>query len=276
MSCVFNKQLLLVLAMSLTASISAASTATLAPDFVLRADLQRVAAQRIYFGHQSVGANLLEGIRELAAQVGVPIQIAEVKSASDINRPLLGHGFVGENGDPIGKLSSFEQAMGSSANSLNVAIVKFCYVDFTPDTDVKALFASYRSTVNSIKARNPATTIIHITAPLTDVQVGPKAFVKRLFGRAPYGVLENLRRQEYNSLLRQTYQGREPIFDLAQIESTAPDGTASTVEWSGNKIPKLSAVYTDDGGHLNLRGRLHAARELISVLASPSGQRERQ
>jgi len=267
MSCEFVRQLLAVLAMSLTTSVGAATAAALAPDVVLRTDLQRIATQRIYFGHQSVGGNVLEGIRELAVQAGVPIQITEVKSANEITQPVMGHRFVGVNGNPIEKLKSFDQAMGFNANSLNVAMVKFCYVDFTPDTDVKALFASYRSTMDSIKARNPRITIVHITAPLTDVQTGPKALIKRLLGRVPYGVLENTRRQEYNSLLRQAYQGREPIFDLAQIESTEPDGTASTTEWNGNRIPKLTAAYTDDGGHLNSIGRQRAARELIKLLA---------
>jgi hypothetical protein len=268
MNGMFGRQVLAVLVMSLTAIVSPAAMATLAPDVALRSDLQRIAAQSIYFGHQSVGVNLLEGIRELAVEAGVPIQIAEVNSASDIRQPMLGHRFVGENGNPIGKLKSFEQAIGYSKNSLNLVMVKFCYVDFTPDTDVKAVFSSYRSTMDSIKAKNPGMTIIHITTPLTDVQVGPKAFIKRLLGRAPYGVLENMRRHEYNTLLRQAYQSREPIFDLAQLESTAPDGTASTAEWNGTKFPKLTAAYTDDGGHLNSQGRLRASRELVAILAS--------
>jgi len=37
----------------------------------LRADLERISRERIYFGHQSVGANLLQGMEELAAGAGV-------------------------------------------------------------------------------------------------------------------------------------------------------------------------------------------------------------
>ncbi len=33
--------------------------------------------ERIYFGHQSVGANLLQGVAELAAEEGVPIRIPD-------------------------------------------------------------------------------------------------------------------------------------------------------------------------------------------------------
>lgn len=48
-------------------------------------------------------------------------------------------------------------------------------------------------------------------------------------------------------------------FQCLCVESTAPDGTAETF---------VVASYTDDGGHLNSTGKLHAARELIYVLAS--------
>jgi hypothetical protein len=109
---------------------------------------------------------------------------------------------------------------------------------------------------------------VHVTAPLTIVSGGLKASLKKLFGLAPYGIIENMRREEYNTLLRQTYQGREPIFDLARVESTALNGVAVSVEWKGSVVPVLDSVYTDDGGHLNTVGKLRAARELISVLAS--------
>jgi lysophospholipase L1-like esterase len=110
-----------------------------------------------------------------------------------------------------------------------------------------------------------------VTLPLTTVQTGLKAFAKRLLGRAPYGTVENVRREEYNELLRAAYAGREPLFDLARIESTAPDGSAVRVRWQGAVAPALAAQYTDDGGHLNVEGRRRAARELIAVLAAARG-----
>jgi hypothetical protein len=151
---------------------------------------------------------------------------------------------------------------------LDIALVKFCYVDFDAHTDAKALFAHYRATIDDLRARNPGTTFVHVTAPLTTMEGGPKALLKRLLGRAPYGIVENLRREEYNALLRQAYRGREPIFDLAQVESTSKDGSAVTVEWNGRVAPVMAAAFTDDGGHLNAEGRVRAARELVSVLAA--------
>ena len=139
-------------------------------------------------------------------------------------------------------------------------------------TDVKALFARYRATIDDLRTKNPGTTFVHVTAPLTVVQGGVKENLKRLLGRAPYGTIENMRREEYNTLLRQAYREREPIFDLARVESTAPDGTVVTTEWKGSVAPAMAPAYTDDGGHLNAAGKLRAARELVSVLAAIPGR----
>lgn len=248
--------------------VSSASVAAADVDASLRAQLERIAQRRVFFGHQSVGANLIDGVKQLATMTGVPIRVVEVATASEVPPAALGHTFVAENGHPLQKLQSFEHAFGQQPAGLDIAMVKFCFVDITADTDVKALFARYRTTIASLQAKNPGTTFVHVTAPLTVVQSGLKGNLKKLLGRAPRGTMENLRREDYNALLRQTYQGREPVFDLARAESTAPDGTTVSVEWNGRVAPALAAVYSDDGGHLNAAGKLHVARELVATLAA--------
>jgi hypothetical protein len=237
-------------------------------DANLRAELVQITQKRILFGHQSVGVNLLDGVNQLAMTAGVPIHITEVTSESEVKPATLGHTFVASNGDPLKKLRSFEQAMGQQPTGLDIALVKFCFVDINKDTDVKELFARYRTSIDNLRARNPGTTFVHVTAPLTIVSGGLKASLKKLLGLAPYGLMENMRREEYNTLLRQAYRGREPIFDLARIESAAQNGTAVSVEWKGSVVPVMNSAYTDDGGHLNTIGKLRTARELISILAS--------
>ena len=201
----------------------------------------------VYFGHQSVGANILQGVKEL----GAPLAIKDE--------------FLPENGEPLRKLENFAKAVGEGSH-YDIALMKFCYVDIDAGTDVQALFARYRATIAELQAKNPRTTFVHVTLPLTTIQTGPKALVKRLLGRAPYGTIENVRRAEYNSLLRRSYGGREPIFDIARIESTAPDGTVASVTWNGSTVPAMAAAYSDDGGHLNAAGRARAAREFLAVL----------
>ena len=243
-----------------------------AADPILRAQLERLAQERIFFAHQSVGMNLLDGIKQLAATSRVPLRIEQIPEARNVPPDTLGHTFVAENGRPFLKLRNFARAMGSLPSGVDIAFVELCFLDFTPDTDAKAIFARYQATLAVLRAKNPDTTFVHMTAPLTTVQGGVKALAKRLLGRAPYGVLENMRREEYNSLLRRAYQGREPIFDLARVESTAPDGKAVTVEWNGRAVPELAAAYTSDGGHLNAAGKLRSAQDLVEVLASIPGR----
>ena len=254
------------------ATASSTTVAAAEVDASLRTQLERIAQRRIFFGHQSVGVNLLDGIKQLATSVGVPIRVIEVPTASGVPQATIGHTFVARNRDPLQKLQSFEHAFGQQPTGLDIALMKFCYVDITADTDAKALFARYRATIDDLRAKNPGTTFVHVTAPLTNVQSGLKESLKKLIGRAPYGTIENIRREEYNALLRHAYQGREPVFDLARAESIAPDGTAATVEWQGSIAPVMAPAYTDDGGHLNAAGKLRAARELISVLAAIPGR----
>ena len=243
---------------ALVAGLFSMTNAVHAADAHLHASLQRVAHERVFFGHQSVGAQILQGVKELSAKEGVPVFIKDK--------------FVPENGDPVRKLESFKAFVGTGSK-YDVALVKFCYVDIKADTDAAALFDQYRRAINELRASNPRTVFVHATLPLTTVQTGPKAWVKRIIGRSPYGTVENVKREEYNRLLRATYAGREPIFDLARIESTAPDGTLITVTWNGITAPALSPEYTSDGGHLNARGRLLAAREFLTALAQASSQK---
>ena len=233
-------------------ALLASSSALHAADPALRADLQRMARERIYFAHQSVGANILQGMKELSAREGVPVFVKDE--------------FVPENGDPLRKLENFRHSIGTGSR-YDIALVKFCYVDIDADTDVAALFDQYRMVISELRAKNPRTVFVHATLPLTTVQTGPKAWVKRLLGRSPYGTVENVRRDEYNRLLRATYAGREPIFDLARLESIQPDGTMASVTWEGVTAPALAPEYTSDGGHRNALGRARAAREFIAVLA---------
>src|SRR5204863_1937123 len=114
-------------------------------------------------------------------------------------RVNLGHDFIAENGDPLRKLQSFEQALARQPMPVDIALMKFCYVDFTADTDAHALFARYRETIGRLRARYPGTIFVHVTAPLTAQPAGATAWLKRLLGRAPYGTVANLRRAESNA-----------------------------------------------------------------------------
>src|SRR5947209_7185202 len=114
-----------MLRFALMAALFVSSSVLHAADAALRADLQRLSHERVYFGHQSVGTNILQGVKELSRAAGVPVFIKDE--------------FVPENGDPRRKLESFKKAVGSGSR-YDVALVKFCYVDIDAETDAAALF----------------------------------------------------------------------------------------------------------------------------------------
>lgn len=241
-------------------------------DAAVAADLATLAGRTVLFGHQSVGRDLVDGVRDLVAEERAPLRIAEVHGAAALSPGTFAHAYVAENGDPLRKLQSFERLLAPAPAPVDVALVKFCFVDVFAETDVKALFARYDAAFRALRAAHPRTTFVHVTIPLTTVPTGPKAWVKRLLGRER-SEAHNARRDEYNALLRTAYAGREPVFDLARLEATAPDGRAETYDWNGRSVPALVPAYTADGGHLNAAGRRRAARELVHLLAAlpPAG-----
>ena len=81
------------------------------------------------------------------------------------------------------------------------------------------------------------------------------------------GIGDNIQRQKYNELIRNTYSGNEPVFDIALIESTSPDGSRVEHEKDGYTFFSLYEGYTDDGGHLNKTGRKIVAEKLIKLLS---------
>jgi len=235
----------------------------------LKTDFDRVARRRVFFGHQSVGMNLLDGVRRLAEQEGAGYRVVETTDPSALVPATLLHSFVAENGNPERKLASFERALDSGIGDVaDVALLKFCYVDFGPSTDAGSLFAKYQAMLARQRARHPRLAFVHVTVPLTTVQGGWRGLVTRALGRVPAGLAENAKREEYSDLVRRAYAGKEPVFDLARLEATAPDGSVVSASDGVREVPALAAGYTEDGGHLNPDAQLRLARELLSTLAS--------
>lgn len=249
------------------AAVVALSGAAGADDGSLRQDLEVVSRRTVLFGHQSVGTNILDGVQDLASQARVPLKVSEVTAGQDPLPRGIAHVFVERNGDPGLKLQSFERALDRGPAEVDVALLKFCFVDLFEQGDPRALFERYQSSFRALQARHPRTTFVHVTMPLTTIPSGPKAFVKRLLGRER-SEHHNARREQFNALMRAAYDGREPLFDLARLEATRPDGAREAYPLDGQQVSMLVAEYTDDGGHLNELGRRRAARELLRILAS--------
>jgi hypothetical protein len=224
---------------------------------------------RILFGHQSVGQNIVNGIEELAREGKAGrLSIREANGGEGAGAtPAFVHFRVGSNGDPASKIESFAKRVDSSAaDGLDVAFFKFCYVDVTEGTDVENLFRAYRTAMAELRARHPGVRFVHVTVPLTCVRTGWKDLVKRILGR-PGDRERNALRGAYNDLVRREYEGREPLFDLAAVEATRPDGSRATYEFKGKRYDMLARENSDDGEHLGAAGRRVAAARLLAFLA---------
>ncbi len=229
---------------------------------------QALSTRRIYFGHQSVGADIVKGIQEITAgKQSARLHVVMSADSSAFDQPVFAHSRIGENGNPDSKIDQFADIIQSGAgNRADTALFKLCYIDIVAGTDIQKIFSHYRETLSRLKKTYPGTRFVHVTVPLTTLQTGPKAWAKRALGRPAGGYQDNIARSAYNELMRKEYAGREPIFDLAKIESTFPDGKRSSFLDNGYEIDTLVPAYTTDGGHLNELGRGRAAQELLHVL----------
>jgi acetyltransferase-like isoleucine patch superfamily enzyme len=230
---------------------------------------QRLKARKIFFGHQSVGANILQGVREIMeADSTLSLRLVQSAEPASVSGPALVEALVGENGDPSSKSRAFARALADGlGESGGIALLKYCYVDVRPGSDARHIFAEYRATVDALKSRHPEISFVHVTMPLTTVESWPKRLARRALGKTTQLEL-NATRNAYNTLLRRTYAGTAPIFDLAAIESTHSDGSRSFITTGADTVYTLAPEWTDDGGHLNAAARYRAARGFLNVLAS--------
>lgn len=238
-------------------------------DAALVADFEIVSAGRSYFGHQSVGGNVMDGVADLQRQLESPlIRIGTLDSLEvpDTGGILL-HSRIGQNEKPVSKCEDFRQVLDRKLGGrVDVALFKFCYVDFDDSTDVRGIFETYSRTMDDLKQRYPGVAFVHVTAPLRSEASGPGVWVREALGRANRSKLANINRNEFNRLLQDRYSG-DVIFDLAGAMSTYPDGRRQSFKYGGRTYFSLVPAYTDDGGHLNEIGRSYAAAGLVRTIA---------
>jgi hypothetical protein len=230
--------------------------------------ISRIESEKVFFGHQSVGDNILDGIRDLMArEPRLKIRIVDSADPGSIPGSAIVESHVGQNRDPQSKNEAFaaslDKGMGRQGG---IAMYKYCYVDIDSSTDIRRMFENYRDGITALKLKYPSLKIVHITCPLTTVEPAAKAWIKSLLARTSWRDVE-AKRNEFNRLLTQAYAGRDPIFDLAQVESTHSDGSRSYFVRGNERIYTLVPEFTTDGGHLNEAGRRAAAEQLLLLLA---------
>jgi hypothetical protein len=227
-----------------------------------------LATKRIYFGHQSVGFNIMDGVKaHLENLDGVRLNVLENDNPSIYDSPFLLHMQNGQNHDPISKIDAFaEKLEGGMGDKLDVACFKFCYVDFKETTNVTEVFEYYTQRIDRLISQYPGVEIIHVTVPLRTTQKGLKRIAYLILGRE-IGIEHNLAREEFNNLIRNRYR-TGPIFDLAQIESTYSNGKREFDMLEEKEAYSLISEYSSDGGHLSEEGKLVIGGEFLQFLAN--------
>jgi hypothetical protein len=234
-------------------------------------DLATVSRTKVFFGHMSVGMNVLNGVAGVYAAHGMtapPIEQGAIEP--DTAAGFLGHAFIGENEKPVLKIQDFDARIRSGiGQQVDVAMMKLCYVDVMDATDVSALFATYSETIAALERDFPKMTFVHVTVPLMTEQRQLSKLKSRLTGRSRYGPSENVARERLNVLIRREYAGGH-LFDLAATESTAPDGRRATGTYRGQQYYRLYDGYASDNGHLNGEGARVAATAWLKAIAQAS------
>lgn len=227
---------------------------------------QALEKKRVVFGHQSVGGNILNGVERLAAKYGVNLDIHEQRTAPAAKG--ISHFFIGNNGDPLSKIKDFATAIDAgAAQNADVAMMKLCYADFNAATDARQVANAYITNLESLAQKHPETNFVAVTAPLMAVQTGPKAWIKRLIGKQPNGYVDNLRRAEFNTLLRERYLSTGRLFDLARAEAGST-GKYCMAQVGDQAVETLCPDLTNDGGHLNEHGQELVATNFLSFISS--------
>ncbi len=232
----------------------------------------QLSLQKIYFGHQSVGYNMVDGMEVvLKVNPNIRLNIKKGKDSDLFKSPVFTHDNNGSNRDPISKIDNFCKTMENGlGDAIDIAGFKFCYVDVERGVNVNELFSHYKKQMKEIALNYPDLTLIHYTVPLKSLQSGSKAFIKNLLGK-DIGIEDNIIRNEFNALLRKEYP--DPIiFDIAKIESTFTNGKRLFSEVYGKKIYTMVPAYTNDGGHLSKVGKKKIGEEYLCFLAEISSK----
>jgi len=236
----------------------------------IQQNLKLIGNSRMYFGHMSVGANVIDGIRDIASETqNSHINIIERGSTDSFPESFFLHSPIGENTKPVSKCIDFKNVIRTElAGKIDYALFKFCYVDFNEDTNVEAVFKDYSNIMDELIANYPDITFIHVTTPLRSIDSGPGVWIREILGRENKSKIKNMQRNRFNKMLRAKY-GDRPILDLAAAESTYLDGSRHTFKYKGDTVYyAMIDDYTDDGGHLNELGRRKVASDFIAGIAN--------
>jgi hypothetical protein len=257
----------ILLVLTLTIILSHSNNLSITMNTEINKKITFISQKNIYFGHQSVGENIITGIKKIISDNNQnEIVIKTYNNNDSLGRNYFLHSNIGKNGNPQTKFDEFTSVVSILAGkNLNIAMMKLCFVDITKNTNIKDVFNSYSTIIDSLKHRYPEIKFIHFTVPLKSKPSWINYIKDKIKGNNNYDPKDNLARNRYNELVLSKYP-KDDIFDLAGAESTYPNGKRESELVDGKPCYILIKDYTTDGGHLNDLGRQIISEKLIQKL----------
>ena len=234
---------------------------------------------KTFFAHQSVGANILTGLQELTGPERTAVHVLDLTRAHEPHsaQPLLIiHEQIGVNREPLTKIAAFRERLNAKHRlEVDVAMLKFCYVDISTRHDAETLWKHYEAAIEQLSTDRPGVQLVHCTVPLRSLPEGPYAGLRRALGHRHPAIVANRARDWFNQQLRARFGTGHDLFDLAAVQSRRPDGRPCELVDGDTRVPSLARDWTYDGGHLNEPGRTMAAAAFLEFLQTLQDLRKR-
>lgn len=235
--------------------------------------LERAAALKTFFAHQSVGRDMMEQLPSvyIAAGVRPPEVIVNELPQPDRSHGYIQHVRVGKNGDPLGKIAEFNRLVRSGIGAqVDIAALKLCYSDLRRGDDANQVFEAYSGTLSDLERDFPAVTFLAITVPLTTEQGILGRTRERLGLGDPYGPQHNVTREGFNARIRGKYAATGRLFDVAAVQSTSSAGIRRVRYMAGAEYFSMEQAVAKNPGHMNPAGSELATSAFLETIASAS------
>ena len=133
-------------------------------------DIQKLLNKKIFFGHMSVGYNIIDGLNDIIREDPrfFGFSIFEITDGVNILDPGFYHQRNGKNGFPTSKCDAFKNFLinDNIGTQFDIVFFKFCYVDLNENSDVKEILEIYINTLEEVSKKFPNLKIIPVTVPL--------------------------------------------------------------------------------------------------------------
>ena len=164
-------------------------------------DLARVSRTKVFFGHQSVGMNVLDGVPGVYAAHGVAAPaIVEDGTEPGQDGGFVDHAFIGENAKPLVKIQDFDAKMRSGARPAgrrgdDEVLLRRHHRPARTSPRCSLLPRDHRRPGAGL----PQVTFVHVTVPLMTEQGQLSKLKSLLTGRSGNGPADNVARERLNA-----------------------------------------------------------------------------